>query len=169
VSGDDASDFLGEGGGHRWQRVPPNEKNGKVHTSTVTVAVLRPQDGAEARLDMRDVDVSVTRGDGPGGQHRNKTESAVVVVHRPTGERVRIESTRSQYHNRQLALSVLEARLTDAGKSEAAASVNGDRRGQIGRGERGDKVRTYRCKDDQALDHRTGRRWRLSDWMAGDW
>lgn len=169
VAGKDTSDFEHEGGGHRWQRIPPTERRGRVHTSTVTVAVLHPPVNPESILDIRDVEITTARGDGPGGQHRNKTESAVIAVHRPSGERVRIESDRSQHRNREVALSVLAARLASKAQIDAATGRNGQRRTQIGSGERGDKIRTYRTQDDQVTDHRTGQRWRLSRWVLGEW
>src|SRR5262245_48467305 len=106
--------FRDEAGGHRWQRVPPNERRGRVHTSTVTVAVLPEPAAAELRIAPGDLDWSFCRGSGSGGQHRNKTESTAVVTHVPTGLTVRCESERSQHQNRATALALLRARLWDA-------------------------------------------------------
>lgn len=160
--------FSNEAGGHRWQRTPPNEKRGRVHTSTVTVAVFDSNDPTVPPLDYSSVDISTTKGSGPGGQHRNKTESCVVVTHRPTGITVRIDG-RSQHQNKQAAMKLLAARVQEHNLNVAVAQQDKQRRAQVGSGMRGDKVRTYRTQDDQVNDHRTGQRWRLRDWVKGDW
>lgn len=161
--------FQDEGGGHRWQRVPPSDKRGRVQTSTVTVVVLPEPTAVEVVLDPRDLEWSTCRASGDGGQHLQKTESAVQLRHRPSGIAVRCESERSQHQNRATALGVLRARLlaraTEAQRSERDAS----RRAQAGRGERGDKRRTIRVLDDQVVDHVTGRRWSFRDYRRGDW
>lgn len=161
--------FADEPGGHRWQRVPPSEKRGRVHTSTVTVAVLPEPSQNEIRVDERDIEVKTTRGTGPGGQARNKTESCVIVKHKPSGLTVRCDEGRSQWQNRELALALLRARLWDArltaDKDERAAT----RRLQVGTGMRGDKRRTIRCQDGIVTDHISGRKWRLSDYLRGSW
>ena len=159
--------FAGEGGGHRWQRVPPTERSGRCHTSTVTVAVLSPKSGP-APINERDVDFSCVVGTGPGGQHRNKSATCVVATHRPTGIRVRID-TRSQHRNKMIAMNVLAARLSGMEYLKLHANENESRRSQLGTGQRGDKIRTYRTQDDMVTDHRTGQRWKLSKWMRGDW
>lgn len=170
VSGDGARlTFQNESGGHRWQRVPPTEKRGRVQTSTVTVAVLDPDAVAGQVLNQRDVDIVTTRGSGPGGQNRNKIESCVIATHRPTGLSVRIDNERSQHQNKAMAYKVLAARLYDAERERAFAEREKERRQQVGTGMRGDKVRTYRQQDDQVNDHRTGQRWRLQDWVRGIW
>lgn len=161
--------FFSESGGHRWQRVPQTEKRGRVQTSTVTVAVMDPDAVAGAPIDVRDVEISTSRGSGPGGQNRNKIESCVVAVHRPSGLQVRIDSERSQHQNRATALRVLSARLYDQQREQALAGRNAERRQQVGSGQRGDKVRTYRTQDDQVIDHRTGVKLKLSKWYSGDW
>jgi peptide chain release factor 1 len=119
-------------------------------------------------LDYSSVDISTTKGSGPGGQHRNKTESCVVVTHRPTGITVRIDG-RSQHQNKQAAMKLLAARVQEHNLNAAVAQQDQQRRAQVGSGMRGDKVRTYRTQDDQVNDHRTGQRWRLRDWVKGDW
>lgn len=159
--------FMNEGGGHRWQRVPPTERRGRVHTSTVTVVMLDPMDPA-VRLDPRECEVTVARGSGPGGQHRNKTESCVTVRHLPTGLTARAD-LRSQHRSREAAMAVLAARLAEHVALRAADDRDAERRRQAGTGMRGDKVRTYRTQEDQVTDHRTGRRCRLSSWLRGDW
>ena len=161
--------FADEAGGHRWQRVPPSEKRGRVHTSTVTVAILPEPTEAQVKLDPRDLDIVTCRGSGPGGQHRNKTESAVQVTHRPTGVQVRCESERSQDQNKKTALAMLRARLWQAEQERAERERASDRRAQVGSGMRGDKRRTIRCQDGQVNDHVTGRTWRLRDYLRGEW
>jgi len=168
LAGANVGDFRNEGGGHRWQRIPPTEKRGRVQTSTVTVAVLSIPETPEG-LNLNDVEITTTKGDGPGGQHRNKTESAVIAIHRPTGIKVRIESDRSQHKNKATALAVLAAKVAEVGAMKGRNEVNQSRRQQVGSGERGDKVRTYRQRDNQVNDHRTGQHWQLNRWMAGEW
>ena len=170
VTGEGAKQlFANESGGHRWQRVPPNEKRDRVHTSTVTVAVLDPDDVAGVALDPRDVELTTTRGSGAGGQKRNKTETCVIAVHRPSGLSVRIDNERSQHQNRAVALKVLAAQLYQLAREQATGAKNDDRKRQVGSGQRGDKVRTYRTQDDQVTDHRTGLKTRLRKWYGGDW
>lgn len=160
--------FADEPGGHRWQRVPPTEKRGRVHTSTVTVSVVDMNDRSVERLDMNDIEVTVARGSGPGGQHRNKTESCVTVVHRPTGTTAKAD-LRSQHRSREMALKVLEGRLKIAKERQMMDNMARERKAQKGSGMRGDKVRTYRVRDDVVTDHRTGRKLKLSSWLKGDW
>lgn len=158
-----------EPGGHRWQRVPPNERRGRVHTSTVTVAVLREPEPTELIVPERELEYRTCRGSGAGGQHRNKTDSAVQLTHLPTGLVVRCESERSQHRNKATALATLRARLLAQRNGEAAARAADARRSQVGSGMRGDKRRTIRCQDGQVHDHITGRRWRLADYLRGEW
>lgn len=161
--------FANEGGGHRWQRIPPNEKKGRVQTSTVTVAVLDP-DLVEQLSPLRfdELTIQTIRGSGPGGQHRNKTESCVVVTHVPTGTTVKIDG-RSQSQNKHAALRLIASRIHSHKEELLQQERVQQRREQVGSGMRGDKVRTYRTQDDQVTDHRTGQRWRLRDWMKGAW
>lgn len=161
------SRFDAESGGHRHQRVPPNEKRGRVHTSTVTVAVLPISETAGAQLRREDVDIQRTKGSGAGGQHRNVTESAIVAVHRPSGLSVRICSERSQHRNLELALGVLAARVARQAHERSHETLNGRRRELVGSGMRADKIRTYRA--DGVVDHRTGARARLADVLDGRW
>lgn len=161
--------FAGEAGGHRWQRVPETEKRGRVQTSTVTVAVLEEPKSAELTIRSDDVDIETMRGSGAGGQHRNKTDSAVRARHRPTGIEVRCESERSQHLNRELAMRVLAARVAEQSRSAAQGERDADRRRQIGSGMRGDKRRTIRVQDDQVADHVDGRTWRFKAYARGDW
>lgn len=161
--------FRDEAGGHRWQRVPPAERRGRVHTSTITVAVLPEPADAELRIAPGDLAWVTCLGLGAGGQHRNKTETAVVVTHRPTGLRVRCESERSQHQNRQNALALLRARLWEAETARRAGARDEARRRQVGSGMRGDKRRTVRCQDGVVTDHMTGRRWSLREYERGEW
>lgn len=165
---DGMSLFKNEGGGHRWQRVPPNERRGRVHTSTVTVAVLDPTPVERHVLDLAEVDIIATRGTGPGGQHRNTTNSCIVATHRPTKITARVDM-RSQHRSKELALQILAAKLGNMVAEKAANTTNQARQSQIGSGMRGDKIRTYRTQDDRVKDHRTNRSWRLSAWAQGDW
>lgn len=139
-----------------------------MHTSTVTVAVLDPEVDARHELRPEEIELRATRGSGPGGQHRNKTESCIVATHRATGISVRVDM-RSQHESRRIALKILAAKVrelaVDRGRQERAA----DRRGQVGTGMRGDKIRTYRTQDDRVTDHRTGQTWNLRRWTRGDW
>lgn len=169
VSGSDAAEaFAAEPGGHRWQRVPPTEKRGRVHTSTVTVAVLPVLAENELTLDG-DVAVWTSRGSGPGGQHRNKTESRVVARHLPTGIVVRCNAERSQHRNRELALETLAARVAETGRRAALDREAGDRRRQVGSGQRGDKRRTIRVRDGIVTDHVAGWRLPLDRYLRGEW
>lgn len=163
------STFADESGGHRWQRIPPNERRGRVHTSMVTVAVLDESTEAQIRIDPRDLEWSTCRGSGAGGQHRNMTDSAVQVKHRPSGLMVRCESERSQHQNRASALALLRARLWQAERERVVGARAADRRQQVGSGMRGDKRRTIRCQDGQVNDHVTGRVWRLKEYLRGEW
>jgi peptide chain release factor 1 len=167
VEGESLDHLRLEAGGHRWQRVPPTERKGRVHTSTVTVAVLDPQDPKTPQLDPAEVRITLTRGSGPGGQHRNKVETCVVAIHEPTGLSVRIDG-RSQAANRKMALAILATKLADQRAAAACTVQNRSRQEQVGSGMRGDKVRTYRVRDDQVVDHRTGQKFRLSAWMRGE-
>lgn len=156
-----------EAGGHRFQRVPPTERRGRVHTSTVTVAVLPEVGTAEVHLDDRDLIWKTCRSGGKGGQNVNKVESAVQVTHVPTGLQIRCESARSQHQNRANALALLRARLHDAERERQDRDRAADRKGQVGGGARGDKVRTYRTQDNVVTDHRTGVKAKLDRVLKG--
>lgn len=160
--------FRYESGGHRWQRVPPNERRDKVHTSTVTVAVLHAPTPTELTLRDADLAWSTCRGSGAGGQHRNKTESAVTVKHLPTGTTVRCESERSQHQNRASALALLRARLFAVEDAAATGARAADRRRQVGSGQRGDKRRTVQVQNGVVVDHVTGRRMEVRAYLRGE-
>lgn len=162
------SAFTGEAGGHRWQRVPPTEKRGRVQTSTVTVAILDEPREHEVHIDPADLDESFTRGSGAGGQHRNKTDTAVVLLHKPSGIQVRVDGGRSQYLNRQAALGLLRAKLKAGVVADAVDARNRKRRRQVGSGMRGDKIRTVAVQRDQVTDHQTGLSTSVRKYLKGD-
>jgi peptide chain release factor 1 len=157
--------FASESGGHRWQRIPPSEKRGRVHTSTVTVAVMPVAQEPDGGLDPVDLSWTAVRGSGSGGQARNKTSNAVVMTHVPTGITVRVESDRSQWRNRVAAASILAARVREA--DESLSQRASDRKRQLGSGQRGDKRRTVRVRDDLVVDHVTGKRMSLRRYQQG--
>ena len=139
-----------------------------MHTSTVTVAVLDYDLHTASVLNMPDIEFQVARGTGPGGQHRNTTESCVTAIHKPTGLRVRVD-LRSQYESKELALKILAAKVQEQSAGSLLEARNIDRAGQLGTGMRGDKIRTYRRRDNVVIDHRTRSRHDLAKWLAGDW
>lgn len=161
--------FDGEVGGHRWQRIPPTEKRGRVHSSTITVAVLGELAETRVELPANELAWSTCRASGSGGQHLQKTDSAVQLTHIPTGTSVRIEGQRSQHQNRALALQTLQARLAKQATDQAAAARAAQRRAQVGSGMRADKRRTVREQDDAVVDHETGRTWRYREYRRGNW
>ena len=160
--------FAHEAGGHRWQRVPPTEKRGRVHTSTVTVAVLPVPESSTMRLDPKDLKWTMCRGSGAGGQHRNVTDSAVQLVHIPTGTTVRCEKERSQHRNKAMALDLLRAKLHAADRGAKASKRASKRKNQVGTGMRGDKRRTVRVQDGVVTDHILGHKWRYKDYIRGN-
>lgn len=160
--------FRGEAGGHRWQRVPPTERRGRMQSSTVTVAVFPERSQREFQLDERDLELTTCRGSGPGGQHRNKTESAVQVKHKPTGLIVRCESERSQVQNKESALRLLASRLAEAAVNKRTEREADSRRQQIGSGERSDKVRTIQTQNNVVVNHLSGKKASLDKYLKGD-
>lgn len=160
--------FANEAGGHRWQRVPPTERRGRRHTSTVTVAVLPVKSVTGNRIPDTEIEWKATIGSGPGGQHRNKTASAIDMKHLPSGIAVHVENGRSQTQNRDLARQILEARVAKAAEFLEKSKENDHRRRQVGSGERGDKIRTVRTQDGVVTDHRTGKKMRLNQYLRGE-
>jgi peptide chain release factor 1 len=159
--------LAGESGGHRWQRIPPTERGGRVHTSTITVAVLPEPTEPQLRIAERDLEWSAVRGSGAGGQARNKTSNCIVLKHLPSGLIVRCESERSQHQNRADALAILRSRIYAASLTAATGVRDRSRAEQIGSGMRGDKRRTVRVRDDQVTDHRSGKRWTYEMYRRG--
>lgn len=169
ASGKDADRiFQNEAGGHRWQRIPPNEKRGRVHTSTVTVACLSEPTEVEVRLDPRDLTEKTCRGSGAGGQHRNKTDSAVILTHAPTGLVVRCETERSQHANRDNAMRLLRARIYAQEHEIASRARAQDRKRQVGSGMRADKIRTVALQRNQVTDHRSGCQIPAKEYLRGE-
>lgn len=163
-----ASAFQHEAGGHRFQRVPPTEKRGRVHTSTVTVAVLTEPSEHEVHIDPRDVEEKFVRGSGKGGQHKNKVATCVMLTHKPSGIQVRCDGGRSQWANRQTALGVLRARLHEKATGQAGKRRSAERRRQVGTGMRADKRRTIAIQRDQVTDHETGRTMSAKKYLRGN-
>ncbi len=168
VSGKNAETiFSYEAGGHRWQRVSPTEKRGRVHTSTITIAVLPEPKEHEIHIDPNDLKETFTRGSGPGGQHRNKVSTAVQLLHIPSGIVVRAESEKSQKQNRENALAILKAKLLKEKQEKSRQERVKLRKEQVGTGMRGCKRRTIQVQHDQVIDHQTGKQISFKDYAKG--
>ena len=154
-----------EAGGHRWQRIPPTESKGRVQTSTTKVSVIE-EGKLSITIDEGDIITRYTKDSGPGGQHRNKTESCVVMRHLPTGIEAKA-SSKSQHQNRVTARQLLEQRVQSYYASRNKASKDLQKKTQQGSGGRAEKIRTYRFKDNRMVDHRSGKKFPLSLFLSG--
>ena len=160
IKGKDAYKLMRyETGVHRVQRVPATEKNGRVHTSTASVAILPIKKKVNYELNMAEVEMEYSRSGGKGGQNVNKVETAVRLIHKPTGIDVRSTNERSQLANREKALKILTAKLAELEEEKEAAKYAGERKSQIGSGDRSEKIRTYNFPQDRVTDHRIKKTW----------
>ena len=158
-----------ESGVHRVQRVPETETQGRIHTSTVTVAVLPEAEEVEVSIDPADLKIDTFRSSGAGGQHINKTESAIRITHIPTGLVVECQDERSQYKNKDKAMKVLRSRLLKAERERQQDQIAGDRKLQVGTGDRSERIRTYNYPQGRVTDHRIGLTlYRIDDIVNGD-
>jgi peptide chain release factor 1 len=168
ISGEGVWSQLGyEGGTHQVKRVPATEAQGRIHTSTATVAALPEPEEVEVRIDPADIKEIMTTAQGPGGQNVNKVATAVHLIHIPTGIEVRMQETKSQAQNRERAWQILRARLYERQKAELDAQRAEKRASIIGTGDRAEKIRTYRWKENIVVDHRLNETFNLGEIMAG--
>jgi len=158
--------FWNEVGNHRWQRVPPTEKKGRVHTSSITVAILEENQYQEVEIYPNEYKLETTRGTGNGGQHKNTTDSCVVVTHISTGIKV-VRDGRDQHKNKAEALKEMKIRVNNFYRTGHDDATSEERKNQIGDGARSDKRRTYRVKDNTVVDHITGKTASLKDILRG--
>lgn len=170
ISGDGAySRFKFESGVHRVQRVPETESQGRIHTSTVTVAVLPEADEVDVQINPADLQIDTFRSSGAGGQHINKTESAIRITHIPTGTVVECQDERSQYKNKDKAMKILRSRILEAELSKRSEEIAGERRLQVGTGDRSERIRTYNFPQGRVSDHRIGLTlYKIESIMNGD-
>ncbi len=170
IKGDDVFDSLKyEGGVHRVQRIPETEKNGRVHTSTATVAIMLRPKKAEIKINPADLRIDIFRSSGPGGQNVNKRETAIRITHLPTGMVVASQTARNQLANKENAMAILEARLLEKKQIEEKEKCAGNRKSQVGWGTRSEKIRTYNFPQDRITDHRIKKNWHnIEKIMAGE-
>ncbi len=160
--------FKGESGTHRVQRVPKTEKYGRIHTSTITVAVLKEPEISEVSLKPKDLKIEHFKASGKGGQHINVTESAIRITHLPTGLTVSSQDERSSHRNKEKALRILQAKLNDLQEQKKIAHLSDIRRKQIGKAKRAEKIKTYNFPQNRLTDHRINKSWyNLEDIMEG--
>ena len=170
ISGEGAYSRLKfESGVHRVQRVPETESMGRIHTSTVTVAVLPEAQEVDVEINPSDLQIDTFRSSGAGGQHVNKTESAIRITHIPTGTVVECQDERSQYKNKDRAMKILRSRILEAGRRKQSEAIAGERRAQVGTGDRSERIRTYNYPQGRVTDHRIGLTlYRLEAILNGD-
>ena len=157
ITGDGAySRFKFESGVHRVQRVPETESQGRIHTSTVTVAVLPEAEEVDLQINPTDLQIDTFRSSGAGGQHINKTESAIRITHIPTGTVVECQDERSQYKNKDKAMKILRSRILEAERAKQNEAIAGERKSQVGTGDRSERIRTYNFPQGRVSDHRIG-------------
>ncbi len=170
VAGADAYGNLRyESGVHRVQRIPKTEKQGRIHTSTATVAVLPVADPVDVTIKPEELEIQTYRAGGHGGQNVNKVETAVRITHKPTGIVVNCQDERSQHKNKEKAMTILRSRILELREAEAAKALGADRKAQVGTGDRSEKIRTYNFPQDRLTDHRIKQNWsNLEQIMDGD-
>ena len=158
-----------ESGVHRVQRVPITESQGRIHTSTATVAVMPEVDDVEITIDDKELDITSTFASGPGGQHMQKNATAVRIVHKPSGITVKVQSERSLSQNKRVAMGIIQARLQEMEEMKQHASIAAERKSQVGTGDRSEKIRTYNYPQGRVTDHRIGlTSYNLPSVMAGE-